>query len=77
MRQGFATFLESHSGDPRSEFYLPAAVNDLIGRGSATVRVLTTPARWVGVTNPQDKQPVVTAIRELVEAGQYPENLWS
>ena len=59
-----------------TEFYLPFAVNDMIGRGEATVRMLTTPDRWHGVTYREDKAEVQAAIRQLIDAGVYPETLY-
>jgi hypothetical protein len=33
--------------------------------------------KWFGVTYPEDKGEVVSAIRQLVAAGDYPNNLWA
>ena len=38
----FREFLAARGGEPKSEFYLPAAVSAMIGRGGAQVRVLPT-----------------------------------
>lgn len=62
--------------DPmKAEFYLPAAVDTLITQGKATARVLTTSAKWFGVTYQQDKPSVQAALREMTEAGIYPADL--
>ena len=61
----------------KAEFYLPAAVSTLIGRGEARVRVLPTTSTWFGITYREDKPRVQTAIAELVQAGEYPEKLWA
>ena len=64
--------------DPmKAEFYLPAAVSNLIARGEAKVRVLPTESTWFGVTYRDDKPRVEAAIRELVQAGKYPARLWA
>lgn len=64
--------------DPmKSEFYLPAAVSNMIARGEAKVRVLPTESTWFGITYRDDKPRVEAAIRELVHAGQYPAKLWA
>ena len=60
----------------KAEFYLPAAVSELIGRGQLLASVLPTESSWFGVTYREDKPAVTAAIRTLVHAGLYPENLW-
>ena len=61
----------------KTEFYLPAAVSTMIGRGEASARVLPTESSWFGVTYREDKPRVQAAIAELVRAGRYPERLWA
>ena len=69
-------FLTANGQSPKAEFYLPFAVNDMIGRGKAAVQMLTTPDSWHGVTYREDKPEVQRAIRELIDAGVYPEKLY-
>lgn len=65
------------TADPlKAEFYLPAAVSAMIGRGEATVSVLPTESTWFGVTYRDDKPRVQAAIGELVRAGKYPGKLF-
>jgi NDP-sugar pyrophosphorylase family protein len=61
----------------KAEFYLPASVSAMIGRGEARVRVLPTAGTWFGVTYREDKPRVQAAIAALVQAGLYPEKLWA
>ena len=72
----FREFLRARRGDPKAEFYLPAAVSEMIARGEATVRVLPTESTWFGVTYRDDKPRVQAAIGELVRRGVYPEKLF-
>lgn len=73
LRDFFAGKLQT---DPmKAEFYLPAAVDTLIRQGKATAKVLTTSAKWFGVTYQDDKPTVQQALRTMTEAGQYPEEL--
>ncbi|MBS0663497.1 MAG: NTP transferase domain-containing protein [Verrucomicrobia bacterium] len=69
-------FLAERSHEPKAEFYLPAAVSDMIARREATVEVLPTSSSWFGVTYREDKPRVVAAIAELVRAGKYPAKLF-
>ncbi len=61
----------------RGEVQLPVMVADLLDRGRAQVRVLSSGEQWFGVTYREDKPSVVDALRTKTEAGQYPENLWA
>lgn len=73
----FGEFLTAEGSSAAREFYLPAAVDRLIGEGAATCRVLNTPDEWFGVTYPDDKPRVVESIRRRIAAGEYPERLWA
>jgi hypothetical protein len=76
LEAGFARFLSESGADPKAEYFVPTVVNNLIERGSATVRVLRADSPWFGVTYPQDKPIVVSRIRDLVASGAYPDRLW-
>lgn len=77
LEQRFHTFLETKSGDQKAEFYLPDALSDILSRSEATVAVLPTNDRWLGITYKEDKPSVTKAIANLVQIGDYPSNLWS
>lgn len=72
----FAEFLRERAGDPKAEFYLPAAVSAMIARGEARVRVLPTESTWFGVTYREDKPRVQAAIAALVARALYPPTLF-
>jgi len=72
----FREFLAANRGDPKAEFYLPAAVAGMVARATATVRVLPTASAWFGVTYREDKPRVQAAIAELVASGTYPAPLF-
>ena len=76
LERDFRAFLTANGQSSKAEFYLPFAVNDMIGRGEAAVQMLTTPDSWHGVTYREDKPEVQRAIRELIDAGVYPEKLY-
>lgn len=75
----FSEFLRNptNMSNPKAEFFIPLAVNALISSGKAKMRVLTSDARWFGVTYKEDKPEVVSKIRKLIDSGAYPEKLWS
>ena len=60
----------------KSEYYIPFAVNTFLANGYATMRVLKTTAQWFGVTYKEDKPEVMRKIRELIDKGVYPNDLW-
>lgn len=72
----FKEFLKDHGQNPKSEFYIPTVVNDLIQTNKATVKVLDTPSKWFGVTYAEDRPMVVLRINELIKKGVYPTKLW-
>jgi dTDP-glucose pyrophosphorylase len=74
--QRFAAFLESNIHNPKAEYFVPSVVNALVTEGAATVRVLPTNGQWFGVTYKEDRQRVKTAIRSMIDKGEYPEHLW-
>jgi len=76
LDQQLQEFLESRSSEPKSEFYLPAAVSTMIERREATVTVLPTTASWFGVTYREDKPRVMSALAGLVDRGAYPRKLF-
>jgi hypothetical protein len=76
LDERFREFLALRGDDPKAEFYLPAAVSEMIARGKANVRVLPTDASWFGVTYRDDKPRVVAALAELVNRGLYPAKLF-
>lgn len=72
----FIDFLKENIDKPKSEFFIPLVVNELITKGIATVKVLDTTSKWFGVTYAADRQGVVDKIQALVDAGEYPAKLF-
>jgi dTDP-glucose pyrophosphorylase len=76
LERGFEQFLEREGGELKSEYLLPELVDGLIKSGEANVTVLPSNEKWMGVTYTDDKPDVMAGIRALVDAGDYPGNLW-
>jgi len=78
FEEKFSIFLANAiKNDPlKSEFYLPAAVGQLINEGRADFKVLMSNDRWHGVTYKDDKAAVVAAIQAMKNTGIYPGILW-
>ncbi len=76
LEKKFSSFLTSHILEPKSEIFIPSVVYDMICDQEATVRVLSADAPWFGVTYKEDKPAVIKKIRQLIDAGEYPEKLF-
>ena len=72
----FKEFLAANIENLKSEFFIPLMVNKVITEGTATMRVLSTTAKWFGVTYKEDKPQLMAKLEELIEAGEYPRDLW-
>lgn len=73
----FKNFLTENIDKPKSEYYIPLMVNELINNNTATVEVLDTTSKWFGVTYSADRQGVVDKIQDLVNEGIYPSKLFA
>lgn len=73
----FDKFLAENYQHPKAEFFIPLVVNHLITNQIATMEVLTSNARWFGVTYKQDKEYVTSEIKKLKTKNIYPKDLWS
>ena len=71
----FPAWLEKNGTAPKSEWYIPFVVDELIHEGKADVAVLPTDSNWFGVTYREDKPFVTAEIDKLVAAGEYPVKL--
>ncbi len=76
LEKQFSEFLDTSIQLPKSEFYIPFAVFDMISNGQICVEVLNADSPWFGVTYKEDKPYVVDQIQKLTNQGVYPPNLW-
>ncbi|MDJ1492741.1 sugar phosphate nucleotidyltransferase [Cytophagaceae bacterium DM2B3-1] len=77
MKEYFTEFLKKNGNDLKAECFIPNFMGEMSKQGKAHTKVISTPAKWFGVTYREDRQMVVNAIKELVAQGKYPEKLWS
>ena len=57
---------------------MPNTIGKMIKAGECDVKVLTTTAKWFGVTYAEDKPDVIAKLNALIDAGEYPKNgLWN
>lgn len=74
----FAAFLDKALPENplKGEYFIPVPVQQVIEDGVATVKVLTSPDKWFGVTYAADKPTVVAALKAMTDSGKYPDGLW-
>lgn len=78
FRGAFAAFLGRLTPETAmtAECLIPQLTDWMIREKRGSVQVLTTPARWYGVTYREDLPGVSAAIAALKQAGAYPDKLW-
>lgn len=75
--KGFEEFLKGPAQQNiKAEFFIPLMVNQAINDGHAKLKVLSSDAKWFGVTYKEDKPDVMRKIRSLIDSGKYPGKLW-
>ena len=68
----FPAFLDGIADNPlKAEYFLPGVVEQLLSEGKCDVKVLSTDAKWYGVTYKEDKAGVVSSLKKLRDNGQY------
>jgi len=72
----FKDFLKININEPKKEFYIPFAIDQMIKKGAARTEVLSTPSKWFGVTYKEDRPAVVAKFEELAGNGTYPTPLY-
>ena len=76
LRTRFPVWLKENINVPKAEFLIPTVVDELVHENKATVRLLSTPSVWFGVTYKEDKPGVVKALKALVDKGVYKPGLY-
>ena len=73
----FQEFLSENISNPKAEFFIPIVADKFIKDGEGVIKVIPTSSKWFGVTYKEDAPMVRQSLRKLVDAGEYPENLWA
>lgn len=78
IEEGFDNFFNKNKDNmDKCEYLIPEVLSDLIHNGKASTKVLETSASWHGVTYKEDTPDVKKAIKNLVDIGEYNNNLWN
>jgi len=76
LKVHFQRFLKERGDKKNSELFIPTVVDKLVEEKKATVKVLCTNDKCFGVTYHRDAAIATRSIRQLIDQGLYPENLW-
>jgi hypothetical protein len=74
LETDFHRHVHASKQDPKSEYFIPFVVNDMMEKGMAKVRVIPTNASWQGVTYQEDRPMVVESLKKLSDKEEYPLN---
>jgi UTP-glucose-1-phosphate uridylyltransferase len=69
-------FIKDYSTNLKAEFLLPDVIDRLIKSAMVEIPVLTTDARWFGMTYREDREVVSDNLKDLVNRGIYPSPVW-
>ena len=75
FENSFIDFLKEKIDVPKSEFYLPFVIDELVKRGELNCEVIQNPCKWFGVTYQEDKELVMGSLKQAVQDGVYPAKL--
>jgi UTP-glucose-1-phosphate uridylyltransferase len=73
----FKGFLSQNASNPKAEFFIPIVADKYIKDREGVIKVIPTSAQWFGVTYKEDAPMVRESLMKLVNAGEYPANLWA
>lgn len=77
LEEDFNAFLnDPETNMLKGEALLPNSIGKMIKENKCDVKVLTTSAKWFGVTYADDKPDVIAKLSKLIEEGEYPDGLW-
>lgn len=78
LEEGFCEFLETiDEKEGKKEYLIPIVIDSLIQGKRASVKVLETKDKWIGVTYKEDIKKAQDGFQKMIEDGIYPENLWA
>ncbi len=76
LKVHFQRFLKERGDERDSELFIPTVIDELVEKEKVTVKVLCTNDKCFGVTYHRDAAIATRCIRQLIDQGLYPEDLW-
>jgi hypothetical protein len=62
FQERWEAFFAAHGDEPKAEAQLPTVVGELMADGRLAVEVVSSPERWIGITNPEDFERAKAAL---------------
>ncbi len=78
LEEGFVRFFEESvpENPMKAEYLLPIHIGGLLKEGKAAVKILPTCDKWIGITYEKDMVNAKEKFRQLIQDGDYQENLY-
>ena len=78
LEERFIGFLSDPAKDPlKGEFLVPVLIDRLIKENQASVKVLPTSDKWIGITYREDTDAARAEFKRMTAEGIYPAKLWN
>lgn len=77
LEKDFVNFLNKNGDSKTSEYLLPMIVDELLQKGKATVNVMRTYDKWIGITYAEDTELAKESFKDMIAKGIYNADLWS
>jgi len=76
LEKEFAKFISESRNLLKDECLIQEVMFSNSKKSGIPIKIIESDAVWYGVTYREDKESLVKSIKALVDAGQYPQNLW-
>ena len=76
LKNSFGKFLNFHSNENSSEFFIPIIIDELIKTKAIELKVMTSKDQWYGVTYKEDKETVMNVFKKFSNNGYYKLPVW-
>ena len=71
MKKEFIEFGINSGDDPKSEYFIPMVIDNMMNKNMVRVRAIPTDSDWIGVTYQEDKPEVMAKLAQYTEEGIY------
>jgi len=72
----FNDFFKNLSDPLKGECLISSVIDEEINKGNVKLKFTKTSAKWYGITYKEDLEGLKEGITELINSGEYQENLW-
>ena len=78
LQKGFEKFIIDNRNDLKTcEYFIPTILTKYVQENQGNIKILDTNEKWYGITYKDDFETVCKGIKNLVDLGIYPQNLWN